>query len=488
MASIISRRLLVGLICMAVGLVGFTVTEAEQEAGAVVHRCATIGPRPISAAVGKVLGIIRPKPTTVGRRCVSTSPALAPRLGNASGALTLNEQLYGSKKPVLKINQGHVMGTPTQPGAVTLIPIYWSPADHSLPAGYQGGISKFDVDLAAASGEPGDIFSVQTQYTDASGRRLAYDYTAAAPIVDTASLPSPTAAGSCDRDTGAVYGNGSGYFACITDAQIIAELARVIAAEGLPLDDAHLYTMVTPKGVEVCFGSSNSAQGGTCTVSYATSSSGFCAYHSTGMDASAAMVYTVLPFPVWNSPTGLGCSDSTNNQSPSGNPDLDVALSSYSHEISEAVTDPAGDGWHDVYFNENGDLCSYTYGATQGAQGQGWNQTINSAAYYLQLEFSNAAYKLDHANGCQASWSLPQVRLAVTLLSAVKKQSTFTATPTFSSGKIATYAWKFDGVEKAGGAAKKFIFKTAGSHTVSVTVTDVGGYSATASTVVSISP
>ena len=147
---------------------------------------------------------------------------------------------------------------------------------------------------------------------------------------------------------------------------------KAVTDAGLPPELSHLYTVVLPKGVEVCFDQSNSAQGGSCTTSNAEAGYGFCAYHSSGLGTSYPQLsYAVLPYPAVDSPTGISCN--VGHESPSKNPDLDVSISAYSHELAEAVTDPTGDGWHDAEGNENGDLCSSAFGALSGKAGKRYN-------------------------------------------------------------------------------------------------------------------
>jgi hypothetical protein len=83
------------------------------------------------------------------------------------------------------------------------------------------------------------------------------------------------------------------------------------------------------------------------------------------------------------------------------------------------MTDPNGGGiaggpaWGDSTGHEIGDECAGFYGpklgstdnsSTDAANSTAYNQVINGAKYYIQNEFSNAAYKkLGIGNGCQPS-------------------------------------------------------------------------------------
>jgi hypothetical protein len=438
--------------------------------------CPRSAERPISSVQGEHLGVIYPS--------VSAACELAPRSSGSD-----NRARYGSPRPQLKINGGEVMGTAAQPGEVTLIPIFWVPASTTMSAEYQGGFTAFDTAVADASGQPSNVFGIQSQYTDARGRHLANRFTAGSPIFDAQPFPSTRLSASCQPDAGAVYGDQTGYIACVTDDQIATEIARVTTAGSLPQDRSHLYSMILPKGVEVCFSSRNGAHRGQCTLSGATTDTtgGFCAYHEVGNGASvsSALTYAVIPYAIWNSPLAYSCEGPAEH--PSGDPSIDIALSAYSHEVAEAVTDPAGNGWHDVYGNENGDLCNSAYGQISSAGGQGYNQVISSRRFLLQQEFSNAAFKVDPAQGCQSSWTPPDLDLLVDGEAVLRHRMAFIAQASSAYGRVASYAWTVDGAPAVGKVRLSQAFRSTGVHVVGVTVTDVGGWSTTQSVAFSVS-
>jgi len=466
----VTTRHVLAAIFIVAGMLGLVPTMVEASPGVRLIDCSAAPARPLSSSDGQHLGIIYPR-------------AVGSCVGSARAVANDNESLYGSKKPQLKINGGEVMGTSAQPGAVTLIPVTWVPKSSSMASDYQAGFASFDAALAADSAKPTNVFAIGTQYTDARGRRLLNQFTAAEPIVDSAAYPAARLSGGCTVDTGPVYGDGTGYTACLTDVQIATELSRLATTAGLAQDRSHLFSMILPRGVEVCFGQRNTAHGGSCTLSQATTSvsSGFCAYHSTGTGVSAptGLTYTVIPFGIWNSPLEYSCEGPS--EYPSGNSALDIALSTYSHEVAEAITDPTGNGWHDVYGNENGDLCNSAYGTVTSPGGQGYNQVIGSGHYLLQLEFSNAAWSRDRTTGCQARWNPPAVSLVASGPAVVHKKVTFTAAATSASAKVAGYAWSVDGRGQSGSAKASVTFDTVGIHTVTVTVTDTAGWLTTSS-------
>jgi len=109
----------------------------------------------------------------------------------------------------------------------------------------------------------------------------------------------------------------------------------------------------------------------------------YCAWHSWGTCSNGAPVQVAyLP-----NITGLaGCDPG----SYAGHSEGLAALANVtSHELSEAITDPRGEGWFDSSGAENGDKCAWAFHG---------NETLkNGSNWYLQGEWSNYAY--DHNTG-----------------------------------------------------------------------------------------
>ena len=116
----------------------------------------------------------------------------------------------------------------------------------------------------------------------------------------------------------------------------------------------------------------------------------------------ANAVYADMVYPIYESPVGFTCGTDARFatasgqgiiESPNHNPDADTEISPTSHEVVEAITDPDGEtGWGDSSGNEIGDDCAYIYGATNGAAGALYNQTIAGHHYITQQEFSNNVF------------------------------------------------------------------------------------------------
>lgn len=311
---------------------------------------------------------------------------------------TANAGDTASGAPPLIFHGGPVMGTSTT-GPLVITPIYWNPSGYPMSSSYKTLITKYLSDVAAASGRTDNVFSIGSEYYGTDGT-IQYKVQLGTPINDTNPLP-PSGCKLMHADTAGIYADGSGYSACIDDAQVIAETNSVVSNAKLPQNLSHIYVLYVPKHVETCFnaGATSTAKN-SCTINYEPSAA-YCAYHS----EAGSMVYANMSFPIYGSATGYTCgSDAlpphTTIQSPNGNPDADTEISPTSHEVIEAETDPdTQTGWYDSVGYEIGDECAYTYGTMSGVAGQMYNQTINRDHYLTQEEFSNQSFFMS-GGGC----------------------------------------------------------------------------------------
>ena len=322
---------------------------------------------------------------------------VVPAIGNCATNAAVKTSDKAKGTPPLIWHGGPVMET-TSTGPLIITPIYWSPPSHPIPADYRFVINQYVNNVGLASGSTSNVFSVANEYFGTNGQ-IQYAVKLGTPILDTTALP----VSGCDvtsKDTSGIYSDGTGYDACLDDAQVTGEIDRIAAARGLPIDHAHIYVMYLPKHVEACFnpGSTLTADNG-CTINYEPSAA-FCAYHT--VDSSGAF-YANMPFPIYLSGTHFTCGTNKNFgsiQSPNGNPDADVEISPTSHEVNEASTDPdTNTGWYDSSGFENGDECAYIFGAVQGTPGQFYNQVIHGGHYLTQEEFSNNDFAIT-GKGC----------------------------------------------------------------------------------------
>jgi hypothetical protein len=290
---------------------------------------------------------------------------------------------------------GNVMMTAST-GPLVVVPIFWNPAGFPISSAYKNIILSYLGDVAKNSGQSQNVFSVLNEYYGTNGQ-IHYNIKLGPVLTDsTTSFTDPTLGPGCTleaADTTGIYADGSGYSACVDDAQLQAEIDSVVAANGLPDDLSHIYVLYTPKAVESCFlpGETTSVapNGQFCTINNQPTAA-YCAYHN--MDPSSA-VYANMPYAIYGSPTGFTCSSDARFpvvQSPNGNPDADTEISPTSHEINESITDPDTEsGWYDQFGFENGDECAYIFGRTRGVSGAFYNQVINGGHFLTQEEFSN---------------------------------------------------------------------------------------------------
>jgi hypothetical protein len=289
-------------------------------------------------------------------------------------------------------------------------PVYWVPSasSYSIPANYENLIDQFIADGAADSGLPTNVFSDLEQYTNGSATSISYLLHAGSPIIDTDAFPTS----GCTPDKGVIWSDGTSYSECVTNSQLFAEAGAITTQQSLPVDLAHVYMFFLPEGVETCFTASNSAHHGQCSLNGAGNQS-FCGYHS----SNGSLMITDMNYAFVDSPSGSTCSsdagsNTAGNESPNGDIDADTEISIASHEISETITDPTSLAWYDGAANEVGDDCAYIYGDSdsfQGSPGAQYNQTINGHHYFIQEEFSNAAYAANHADACSLGIAPPLV-------------------------------------------------------------------------------
>jgi PKD repeat protein len=438
---------------------------------------------PGSARTGRLLGMVAPqvvRADTCGGAGTGTpstsSPALAPNVRTLTtvpattttpsnpmtgGAVGQSSAAGGySGSPPLDYHGGPVMGTTGSPGNLTVTALYWDPAS-TISTSYKNVIDGYITNVAADDGKLTNVYSAVAQYG------VGYHVHAGTPDTATDAITD-----GCTPDSGAVYSDNTGYTKCVTDAQIQTELRKVLSTHGLPSDLAHSYMVLLPKGVESCADGFDNAQGGECTVSSAGGT--FCAYHS---NTAANAIYSDLPFPVYNSPTGFTCgSPSGINESPNGQLDADVELSAFSHELNESMTDPFGNAWFDRRGNEIADDCVGYSGALAGTvAGAQYNQTINGAHYLTQEEFSNEDYRVSKNSACIQRVDLPAASFKVTTKSPkVRHGVRFNASK--SKGSIVGFAWTF-GDASASGSGKRtsHVYGAPGTYAVTLTVTDSDG-------------
>ena len=296
--------------------------------------------------------------------------AHVPSLAKAIAALGPSEDLTYHGGPVLHSN--------------TVYAIYWIPpgatacggAPCTVSANYETDINQYFTDVAAASGSNTNVYSVGTQYYDTTGP-IQYHSSFAGAVTATDAFPTS----ACD-DSDPADGI-AGDPVCLTDAQLEAEIQKVVTAHGWHGGLANIFFLYTPSGVGSCADGTPPSSGGECSTNV------FCAYHSYFVDSNGEdLIYANEPYEF------DGCNDPADGQGFPNDPNADTTISTSSHEHNESITDPLTDPAHYAWINddgeEDGDLCAYTYGTALGGTGvTSYNQLINGHQYSVQQEWSN---------------------------------------------------------------------------------------------------
>jgi len=303
-------------------------------------------------------------PTVQGARALAKARALAPVAGGP-----------------LAYHGGPVMQR------AKLYAIFWIPT--ALQNGGTTGMSVAYQNLQKrllADYTANGIDNINTQYYQIVGTTTTYIQNAAGVIltnglagsfVDSAPYP---ASGCSDAAT---PGN------CITDAQIQAEIQKVMGLNGWTSGPNKMFLLYTSRGEGSCFDAGSTV----CAYAAPDPNNAYCAYHSffgtSPPGTSPPVIYANMPF-------GKLSVCAAGQPSPNGDAQADAVMSIASHEISEAITDPLLTAWFDSSGNENGDLCNFDYGVntwTSLAPNDA-NQMWNGNFYELQREWDN------HAGGC----------------------------------------------------------------------------------------
>lgn len=251
-----------------------------------------------------------------------------------------------------------------QTGAATSLPTHYQQVQNALLSLYPGhGIDDNNTQYYMTSG---GLFFHSTSWIQNSGGFVAS-------YVDTSPYPP---SGCTDTVT---PGN------CLTDAQIQAEIQKVITLKGWPVGINNMFLLYTSSGEGSCSGSA-------CAYTW------YCAYHSYFMSGTSPVIYGNEPYanPSYCQVPGT--------PSPNGDAAADAAATVVSHELTEAITDPELNAWYDGSGNEIGDKCAWVYGANtwdSGQANQSWWENWSSlffvpqiAYFELQEEYNN------HAGAC----------------------------------------------------------------------------------------
>ena len=227
----------------------------------------------------------------------------AAELGMLHGA---NQGSPPPPSPALIYHSGGVVMT----GSLKFFGIFWIPAhlqnggSTTLPSHYQNVLQNLLHDYPAHG-----IDNNNTQYYQTISGVTTYLQNAGelgGLYVDTNPYP---ASGCNDPDT---PGN------CVSDAQIQAEIQRVMTLKGWAGGISHMFLLFTSSGEGSCNGTS-------CAYT------DYCAYHGY-INGSTPIIYGNEPF---GNPTN--CQE-PGTPSPNNDPDADTAATAASHEMTEAIS------------------------------------------------------------------------------------------------------------------------------------------------------
>jgi hypothetical protein len=338
----------------------------------------------LTAPLAVLLLVLWPGTTPAGARDrfrphVAAGLGLLPAAGSRDIAI-------GSNYPVV-FHGGPVMSPP-----VTVHTVFWAPSGYSFEGspgagvpGYEALVQRFFSDAAADSGLRSNIFSTLNEYpgaASAGGYELRYD-PAGDSIDDTDAYPRRSR--RC--------ASPDGIATCLTDDELSAELARVIARRdpgGAGLHD--VWIVLLPPDVDECL------DPGVC------GSNAFAGYHS----LAGTLVYAVVVDPLIELPPSAGAD-------PEGNPDAESAIDTAAHELVESITDPQGTGWMDPNGYEVADKCENPELGTPlgyAPDGSPFNQLIDGDRWLIQTVWSNAAGGcLQRTSALLARVAAPTVRL-----------------------------------------------------------------------------
>jgi hypothetical protein len=288
----------------------------------------------------------------------AAKPVFHPRIGPALGIFPSftfrNGRLQAAQSASQPLTPVTYHGGQTMTGGVTVHTIYWTGGTNPFqgrppgaPHDYIGMIEQYLTDVAAAStGTSGqtctaarcNVFTVQPQFgwgTTPGGITHGTNTVHHAPgdmMIDTQPYPAKSAQCASPQNTAT----------CITDAQVQAEINRVISATHGSRGLHDLWYVFTPPGVDECISP------GVCETN------AFGGYHSVSDLGHGPTIYAYTGDPIVET-------TAVNNpgNDPQGYPDAEHVIDIVAHEVNEAMTDPEGVGYMDPNGFEIGDKCEF---------------------------------------------------------------------------------------------------------------------------------
>jgi hypothetical protein len=332
-------------------------------------------------------------PSAPAKTSPPAKPVFHPRMGSALGlfpALTFqNGRLQPAQAATQPLTPVTYHGGQTMTGGITVHTIFWNGGTNQFqgqppgaPHDYIGMIQQYLTDVSTAStGTSGqtcttahcNVFTVEAQFgwgtTPGGITHGAYtvSYNAGTDsIIDNQAYPPKSEQCASPQNV----------TTCITDAQVQAEVNRIINATHGSRGLHDIWYVFTPPDVDECISP------GAC------ESNAFAGYHSVSNLGAGPTIYAYTGDPIVET-------KAVNNpgNDPEGYPDAEVVIDVVSHETNEAMTDPEGVGYMDPNGFEVGDKCEFgpQFGSPLGFAGDGspFNQVINGHEYLTQEMWAN---------------------------------------------------------------------------------------------------
>jgi uncharacterized repeat protein (TIGR01451 family) len=297
------------------------------------------------------------------------------------------------------------------PGAGALLPgtvmhttkvflIFWSP-NGTLAQSYKDLLTRFVNDL---NGTP--FLNIVTQYYD--NDLLSRDY-----------IKNVVTFGGVYTDSTTAYPHAGTGADPLQDGDIQSEVDHAIAVNGWPTGNGNFFAVFTEKGIESCNGTNN------CTP-LVPGGNQYCAYHN-WFNLLDNRIYTNMPFV--NS-AGWDCNNTNGQPNSAIDGDADYEISTFSHELFEAITDPYPNlTWTDgsgPNGGEIGDKCAYVF--PNAANADGSSLTLHGNPYNVQPEWSNGTMTAlgGHAfDGCTYAYQPADMSITKAGPSSVYAGATF---------------------------------------------------------------
>lgn len=356
-------------------------------------------------------------------------------------------------------------------------------------------VEGFLRDVADGSGTTGSPYALTSQYTDGSGHPALNQSLYGGGYTDTSAVTN-----ACTPTGPHDYSQGTNSFveilndACVTDAQIRSELGQMITSKQLYRTQpgyTPLFVFLTPPGVETCLDSTGTVCSANSDLQSDNASSNvqaqFCSYHSQLTVNGTAYDYVVQPWSAGVETQGTGC-DEPDSSGPPASGSIDPhtlatdmgarLVSPLSDSTIDAIVNPALNGW---YANNGAEISDNGCVPIPFSLDK---VTVGNGSYFLQREFNNAGMMVDNpftppcapSVGLEPSFVVPSPIDSGDVVEFDGANSPSTLLIPAPSG----YSWDFgDGIH-ATGSSVVHSYLNGGTYTVTLKVTDRGGYTATA--------